>query len=227
MKRIVLPVVAASAFGLWSASAVNYADPGDAGDFTGGVGALDLTSVDVNNDATTLTFTLNLAGDPTAATWYNYYVGISRNLFGGVGGNLNATGGWGKDIQMSGGGMDFFIGAYPGFGGYNLLTWTPSSWSSTSGSANQNSTSVAIPVALSALGLNAGDSFTFDVWTSTSGGDTVLDALSSGAPMSWNSNPWDTGANALTYTVAVPEPTALALLALGGAVLFGRRRFNK
>ena len=85
------------------------------GDFTGGTAPLDMTSVAVNNDTTTLTFTINLAGDPTGANWYNYYIGISRNLFGGVGGNLNGSGGWGKNIQMSTGGMDYFVGAYPSF----------------------------------------------------------------------------------------------------------------
>jgi hypothetical protein len=45
----------------------------------------------VNNDATTLTFTINLVGNPMNNNWYNFYVGISGNLFGGVGGNFNAT----------------------------------------------------------------------------------------------------------------------------------------
>ena len=42
----------------------------------------------VNNDATTLTFTIKPVGNPMNN---NFYVGISGNLFGGVGGNFNAT----------------------------------------------------------------------------------------------------------------------------------------
>src|SRR6267142_2146319 len=75
------------------------------------------------SDATSLNFTINLAGDPTPYNWMNYLVGISKNLFGGVGGDANATGGWGTDIKMSSGGMDYFIGAFPGFSGYSLKTW--------------------------------------------------------------------------------------------------------
>lgn len=182
------------------------------GDFTGN-SALDMTSVVINNDATTLSFTINLLGDPTAANWYNYYVGISRNLFGGVGGNLNGPGGWGKNIQMSVGGMDYFIGSYPFWGGYSLLTWNGSSWTTTTGTASQNSSSVSFSVSLASLGLSLGDSFWFDVWTSTSGADTVLDALSDTVVRTWNSAAFDTGNNFLTYTV-VPEPSTAALLGL-------------
>ena len=194
------------------------------GDFTGGVGALDLTSVSVNNDGTTVTFTLNLAGDPTAANWYNYYIGISENLYGGVGGNLNASGGWGKNIQMSNGGMDYFVGAYPAYAGSSLLTWSGSAWVTTTGTASQDSASVTIPVSLAALGLAPGNSFTFDVWTSDSGSDYVLDALSDGTSRSWNSNPFDTGANALSYTVqAVPEPASIFGFGIAAGLAFWRR----
>ena len=199
--------------------------PDATGDFTGGNAALDISSVSVNNDASTITFTINLGGDPTTATWADYYVGISENLFGGVGGNLNGSGGWGKSIQMSTGGMDYFVGGYPGFAGYSLLTWTGSAWTTTTGAASENSTSVTLPVSLAALGLSAGSSFQFDVWTSDSGGDNVLDALSDATSRSWNSAAFDTGANALTYTVAnVPEPTSLALIGLGSLFLIVRRR---
>jgi hypothetical protein len=176
----------------------------------------------VNNDATTLTFTINLAGAPTA-DWYNYFVGISKDGLAG-GGNLNASGGWGKNIQMSTGGMDYFVGAYPYWsGGYNLLTWGGSAWTSDYyTTATTNSSSVTIPVSLSALGLSLGNSFTFDVWTSTSGSDTVLDALSDGVSRSWNTDPFDTGGNALSYTV--PEPGTYALLGLGTLLVASRLR---
>jgi hypothetical protein len=194
------------------------------GDFTGGNSDLDMVSVNVNNDATTLTFTINLAGNPMNNTWYNYYIGISRNLFGGVGGNFNATGGYGKDIQMSVGGMDYVLASYPAFAGYDLKTWNGSSWNQATGPASQNSTSVTIVATLAALGLSPGDSFTFDVWASTSGADTVLDALSDTTARSWNSNPFDTGANALTYIVPVPEPGVATLFGLSALLIMWRKR---
>jgi hypothetical protein len=203
--------------------AANYSD--STGDFTGGNVDLDISSVSVVNDATTLTFTINLAGNPMNNNWYNFYVGVSENLFAGVGGNFNASGGYGKDIQMSQGGMDFVLASYPAFGGYDLKTWNGSSWNSGSGSASENSTSVTIPVSLASLGLSAGNSFKFDVWASTSGGDFVLDALSDNVSRSWNSSPFDTGPNGLSYTVqSVPEPAACALLGLGGLLIVRRMK---
>ncbi|MCS7337583.1 MAG: hypothetical protein NZ739_05010 [Verrucomicrobiae bacterium] len=205
---------------------VLYNDPGGLGDFTGGVGSLDISSVVVDSDGTTLWFTIYLGGDPVAQNWYNYYVGIAKDgLLGG--GNLNGPGGWGKNIQMSVGGMDYFIGAYPYWsGGFNLLSWTGSSWSSVYyNTATTTSSSVTIPVPLAALGMGIGSGFTFDVWTSTSGSDTVLDALSDSTSRWWNSDPFDTGANGLYFLV--PEPGALSIagvaLALVAAAQLRRR----
>lgn len=205
-----------------SASVV-YDDPGGLGDFTGGIGSLDITSVVVDSDGTILSFTIYLGGDPLAANWYNYYIGIAKDALPG-GGNLNGAGGWAKNIQMSVGGMDYFVGAYPYWsGGFNLLTWGGSSWSSTYyNTATTTSSSVTIPVPLSALGLGIGSGFTFDVWTSTSGADTVLDALSDATARGWNSNPFDTGENGLRFVV--PEPSSIGLLsALAALSLFARR----
>jgi hypothetical protein len=209
----------ASAF---TAKAATYTDA--TGDFTGGNSDLDISSVSVFNDATTLTFKINLAGNPQNNNWYNFYVGVSENLFGGVGGNFNAPGGYGKNIQMSQGGMDFVLASYPAYGGYDLKTWNGSSWNQATGSASEDATSVTIPVSLASLGLSPGNSFKFDVWASDNGGDFVLDALSDNTPRTWNSNPFDTGANALSYTVDVPEPTSCALLSLGGLLIVRRMR---
>lgn len=207
---------------LYLSASVLYNDPGGLGDFTGGVSSLDISSVVVESDGTLLSFTIYLGGDPVAANWYNYYIGIAKDSMPG-GGNLNGSGGWGKNIQMSVGGMDYFIGAYPYWsGGFSVLSWDGSSWSSTSyNTATTTPSSVTIPVPLSALGLGVGSGFTFDVWTSTSGSDTVLDALSDGIARSWNSDPFDTGENGLHFVV--PEPgTVSMLIAFAGLVLIGR-----
>jgi hypothetical protein len=208
---------------------LNAATYNDAsGDFTGGNNDLDMSSVTVNNDATTLTFTINLVGNPMNNNWYNFYVGISENLFGGVGGNFNASGGYGKNIQMSQGGMDYVLASYPAFGGYDFKTWNGSAWTTGPGTASQDNTSVTIPVPLSALGLSPGSTFKFDLWSSDSGTDTVLDSLSDNVARSWNSNPFDTGANALSYTVvAVPEPSSCALLGIAAAMLARRQLRRK
>jgi hypothetical protein len=76
-------------------------------------------------------------------------------------------------------------------------------------------------VPLASLGVSAGDTFKFDVWTQ-SAGNSVLDALSDSTVRGFQNNPFDTGANALSYTVAVPEPTTGALMGLAALAMFCR-----
>lgn len=226
MKTVsrVVSITAVLAVAMLSAKAATYNDPGGIGDFTGGSAFLDMSSVDVNNDANNLYFTVNLGGDPTTASWANYLVGISENLYGGVGGDLS-TSTYGEPIQMSVGGLDYFVGGYPYYGTGELLIWDGSAWSSGSGpTSSETTSSVTITVPLSSVGLSGGQSFTFDVWTQSSG-NSVLDALSDGVSRTWNNNPFDTGANALSYTVSsVPEPVTSALLGLGTLLMILRRR---
>jgi hypothetical protein len=203
------------------ASAAIYTDA--TGDFSPSFGndGLDISSVSVVNDATTLSFTITTVGAPNAQTWYNYLVGFVTPALPGSGGNANATGGWGTDIQMSVGGMDFFLGAYPGFSGYDFKTWNGSAWTTTSGASSASATQVTFSVPLASLGVSAGDTFKFDVWTQ-SAGNSVLDALSDSTIRGFQNNPFDTGANALSYTVAVPEPTTGALMGLAALAMFSR-----
>jgi hypothetical protein len=215
------------ALAILPASASSYGDA--TGDFTAGSWG-DMTSVNVNNDATTLTFKINTAGSPdlVANTWHQYYIGISEGLFGGVGGNLS-TSSYGRNIQMGVGGLDFALLSYPAFSGYDRFTWNGASWVSGSGAglASWDPSGVTINVSLAALGLSAGNTLTFDVWTSDSGSDTVLDALSDVTPRGFNANPFNTGAGALSYTVsAVPEPATCTLMVLGALVMI-RRVFSR
>ena len=118
---------------------------------------------------------------------------------------------------MSGDGMDFALLSYPAFNGYDRFVTTgsgPAMTFSGNGSTSWDSTGVTITALLSDLGLSGGNTIKFDVWTSTAGTDTVLDALSDATSRGFNSNPFDTGANALSYTVVVPEPTTGALMGL-------------
>ncbi|HYG22472.1 MAG TPA: PEP-CTERM sorting domain-containing protein [Verrucomicrobiae bacterium] len=229
---------AALACSISLASAASYPDA--TGDFTGGSGFLDMTSATVNNDASVLTFTINLASDPSVSgnDWATHLIGFDTAAAGS--GNISGPGGWGKDIQMSSGGMNFFIGNWLNNGGGNpagatLYSWDGAAWNAVTSTGGANpfnitaavdTTAVTISLEYAALGLSPGDSFNFDIYSSTSGGDNVLDALGSNAPLSWNSAPYDSGSGVLPYTIAaIPEPGALSLLS-AGALLFLRRRLN-
>ena len=219
---VILSAVTAIAAAVLPASANSYGDA--TGDFTGGAWG-DITSVVVNNDATSLILKINTAGDPdlVANTWHHYYVGISTGP-STPGGNLNTTG-YNRNIQMSADGMDFALLSYPAFNGYDRFVTSGSGPTMTfagTGSTSWDATGVTITALLSDLGLSAGNTFKFDVWTSTAGTDTVLDALSDTTSRGFNSSPFDTGANALSYTVAVPEPTTGALMGLAALAMICR-----
>jgi hypothetical protein len=135
--------------------------------------------------------------------------------------------------------MDFFIGnwlnnASGNPAGATLYGWSGSAWNpvtSTGGpnpfniSAAVNSSSVIVSLDFAALGLSVGNSFNFDVYSSTAGNDNVLDALASTGSLTWNSNPFDSGVNVYSYTV-IPEPGTIMLLA-GGLLLLAVRRFAR
>jgi hypothetical protein len=205
--------------------------PDSSGDNSGGF--LDITSVDMNNSATTLTLTVNVAGNPSdpGNNWGKFLIGFDTTPGGG--GNFNAVNGWGKDIQMSAGGMDYFIGSWLDWGtGADLKSWSGSQWDVVTATYLPNPFNLSLSVGISsvsytfdlaALGLAAGSIINFDVYASTGGGDTVVDSSGNPAPQTWGSAPYDTGMNYHTYTVtAVPEPAVGALVGLSLLVL-GRR----
>ena len=79
-------------------------------------------------------------------------------------------------------------------------------------------------MSLSSLGLNVGDTFYFDAYSSGGGGgDSAIDALANPGQSvaNWGDNYTSTGANLFSYTV-VPAPAALAVLGAFGLVR-GRR----
>jgi hypothetical protein len=226
MKKTLLCISCICALAILPASAASYADAVSDTD-VGPWG--DISSVDVNNDATTLTFKINTAGDPdlVANNWHHYYIGISTGVSGPAGGNLNTTG-YGRNIQMSVDGMDFALLSYPAFNGYDRFETTaaPTMTFDGVGTTSWDASGVTITALLSDLGLSLGGNLKFDVWTSTAGTDTVLDALSDGTFRTWNSDPFDTGANALSYTV-VPEPTSGMLLGMAAMMILARRGIRR
>jgi hypothetical protein len=190
---------------------------------------LDISSVNVSNDSTTLSFKINLSGDPVTTDWGKYMIGISTAAGGDTAGN-----GWGRPISMQDG-MEHWIGSWvDGGNGAQLWDYT-GSWSQDSGtpppnpanlSISKDSSSVTISLDFASLGLSINDSFTFDVYSSGGGGgDGAVDALS--APTSSISNWGDSyqtpSLNVPTYTL-VPEPTSAALGLLGSLLLLRRRK---
>jgi hypothetical protein len=205
------------------------------GDIDPGIGNfphLDISSVQVTNTTTDLTFKINLAGDPVATDWGKYMVGIDSVVGGDTAGN-----GWGRPISMSSG-MDYWLGSWVDSGnGMEVRNWTGAAWNLYAATyqpipplavPTKDSSSVTLTVPLAYLGLNLGDVFLFDVYSSGGGGgDSAVDAAGNPNPsiLGWG-GPYDTGSNILTYRV-VPEPASVALVGLAGLAMLGVARRRK
>jgi hypothetical protein len=212
-----------------SASATVYSDP--TGDEFSNNAHLDISSVEVTNDATNLRFTISLAGSPITTDWGKYMIGIDSVAGGDTRVNGNA---WGRPIQMSSG-MDYWVGSWvnDNGGGAEVYHFSDTDWVRDRASYDNNlakptitATSATLTVPLAVLGLEDGESFNFDVYSAGGGGtDSANDASSNPnrSTTDWP-GPYDSGANVSTYTVVVPEPVALGALALGMIGLLGRRR---
>jgi hypothetical protein len=196
-------------------------------------GMLDITSVEVNNTVTALTFKINLAGDPVATDWGKYLIGIDSTAGGDTAGN-----GWVRPIRMSSG-MDYFVGSWVNFGnGAEIYKWNGASWGLQSATYNPNpdavgitkdTSSVTLSFDFAGLGLAAGSTFTFDIYTTGGGGgDSAIDAVNLAQSVANWGDPYDSGQNVLSYTIqAVPEPTTAAMLGLTGLLFLHRVRRAK
>jgi hypothetical protein len=193
--------------------------------FTGaGGGILDISSVEVTDTATDLIFKITLTGDPVVTDWGKYMIGINSAPGGDTTGN-----GWSRPISLSAG-MDYWVGSWVDSGnGANLSEFT-SVWGqqSQTGGVNpdnlaisEGSSFVTLQFSYAGLGLSAGDTFTFDVYTS--GGNTSDGAVDALGNPSQTISDWGNSYNSTlvnSYTITpIPEPSALALLGLGGVVL--------
>ena len=191
---------------------------------------LNFDQVEISNDATTIYFAISVVQNPiTSPTdWGNYMIGLDTTAGGDTAmGNNNTNdlangNGWDRPINMPAG-MDYWIGSWVnGGGGAQLWAYT-GSWNISGTATPTVGTDLLIQVSLAALGLNIGDTFTFDVYSSGGGGgDSAVDALSVGTPAitTWG-GPFST-TSPLSYTV-VPEPSTMALIAIAGGLLAARR----
>lgn len=190
---------------------------------------IDISSVQVSNTTTTLSFKIILNGDPVATDWGKYMIGLDLGAGGDTAGN-----GWGRPISMQGG-MEHWIGTWVDGGNGAELRDFSGSWSLDSATYGANpanlvvskdASSVTVTLDLASLGLALGNTFQFDVYSSGGGGgDGAVDALSLGTPSitDWGNAYQTSTATSLSYTV-IPEPASAALGLLGMAVLLRRRR---
>lgn len=195
---------------------------------TGG-GTLDLLSLEVTNTATDIVFKLTVNGSVNATDWGKFMIGIAQG--GAVASNGN---GWNRPINMDApnGGMTRWIGSWvDGGGGAENRVFSGGSWSLAGATYSSNfggfafaGNQVTYTMSLSSLGLNVGDTFYFDAYSSGGGGgDGAIDALANSNPSvaNWGDSYTSTGSNLFSYTV-VPAPAAFAVLGAFGLVR-GRR----
>lgn len=190
------------------------------GDILPTASIMDITSVEVNSTTTDLIFKINLAGDPVATDWGKYMVALNTTAGGDSSGN-----GWARPISMSG--MDYWLGSWvDGSMGAQLWNYTGTWNGPTSISISKDSSSVTLQLPFASLGLGAGSSFIFDVFSSGGGGgDSAIDALANPAQSVANWGDAYGSQSTLSFTIPqVPEPTSLAFLGLGSLLLINRIR---
>jgi hypothetical protein len=191
---------------------------------------MDITSVDVTDDGSNITFKITLNGSiANPSDWGKYVIGINTNNatgdFGSPVGNP-----WGRNIAMADG-TDAWIGSWvDSGGGFQPWTYSGGSWTQNgSGGPVLAANMTTITTSLASLGLVAGQSFKFDVYTTGgNGGDSANDSAAnpSQSTTGW-SGPYTTPAGGgLSYTT-VPEPTSICLVGLAALALSGSSRRRK
>lgn len=226
-SRFLLPIFI---FGGLSGQAMVFTDPlGDT--LTAPGHYMDIASVEVTNDASTLFIRVNLGDNPgfAADSFARLMIGFNT----GAGGSSSANA-WSDQITMPGmnifgggsvAGMNFYsneLGAWPewqnaGVGSTWVEFWTPT----------VDADGIHFGVSLATLGLSVGETVLFDVYTAWDNPGHAIDAagLSSSTQSSWTTQAYDSGSNVLSYTV-VPEPSTYAVLlgCFAGVLMLMRRR---
>ena len=197
-----------------------------------------ISSVVVNNNASSISFTINSTEPMASYIFYSVELQIVGQAGSGATGLVNP---WGPAVGISSGENalinTYGSGATPGIynGGWNM----GSGISYVAGGTGFDYATISVP--LSDLGLSAGESFYFDVVSTYTnpGGQAAYGALdntgylpeSDGNYQPWNgTSSYDSatssgttfGTTATLYTVETPEPTAAALMGLGALALIRR-----
>lgn len=192
---------------------------------TGG-GTLDLVSLEISNTMTDIVFKLTVNGNVSSTDWGKFMIGISNG-----GAAANNGNGWGRPINMDSpnGGMTRWIGSWVDGGGGSQVWSFGSGWSE-GGNAGLSfvggaQSELTYTLSLSSLGLNVGDTFSFDAYSSGGGGgDSAVDALANpnASINGWGDTYTSGGSNPVFSYTVVPAPGVIALAGVAG--LLRRRR---
>lgn len=205
-----------------------------AGDiFTGaGGGILDILSMDVTNDLTSISFKFTLGGDIAATNWGKYMVIIDSTAGGDTAGN-----GWGRPISMAAGAERWLGGWADGGAGDGVENrgWDGAAWQLNGATYNatpgltvvKTSNTITYNVLLADLGLTPGQTIHFDGFSSGGGGgDGAVDSAANPdlSVFDWGDAYVVGGSNpVLSYTL-VPTPGFAGLVGAAGLVGLRRRR---
>ncbi|MBI1302763.1 MAG: hypothetical protein GC172_03115 [Phycisphaera sp.] len=188
-----------------------------------GNGTLDLVSLEISNTTSDIVFKLTVNGN-LSTDWGKFMIGISNG-----GAASNNGNGWNRPINMDSpnGGMTRWIGSWVDGGGGSQVWSFAGGWSQDPGNAGLvfNGSELTYTLSLASLGLNVGDTFFFDAYSSGGGGgDGAIDALANPniSVNSWSSNYTSGGSNPIFSYTVVPAPGVIALAGVAG--LLRRRR---
>jgi uncharacterized protein (TIGR03382 family) len=234
---LVALLAGAASADVYNDSTGNHLDGGDLHDFfaSQGFDHLDISSVEVTNDASFIYFDIHIVGDIDATTWGKYIIGIDTGR--NAGDNSTDPGSWNRNVDW-GRGITDFVGSWADDGGSGaggeLRSFDGTNWNLTDATYAAGTDIVGddsghalgiqrIGVSLAGLGVGIGDTIEFDVFSSGGGADPGVDHLSRAdfATDEWINQ--SAAGQFLSYTI-IPAPGSMTLLGLGGAFATRRRR---
>jgi uncharacterized protein (TIGR03382 family) len=219
MKNV-LAFVAVAGLATAAQAAVTYTDAQN-DLFDNGFANLDITSVVVSHNASTLFVTVNTRGYQNW-TKYMLYFRTTNTL------DDTSSNAWARPVTLNTN-IDRYVGSWVDApaGNQQNWSWDGLQWNLDNTTSNDQSqtgsNAVTFAIDRAFLGLTSDGTVFFDVATSGGGGgDSGVDHLSqSGPAMSGWGNPSSSGQFA---AYVIPAPGAFALLGLGGLVAGRRRR---
>ncbi|MBO6739390.1 MAG: PEP-CTERM sorting domain-containing protein [Phycisphaerales bacterium] len=234
---LVALLAGAASADVYSDNTGNHLAGGDVHDFfySQGFTHLDITMVEVTNDANFIYFDIHVDADIDATNWGKYIIGLDTGR--NAGDNSTDPGSWNRNVDW-GRGITDFVGSWADDGGSGaggeLRSWDGAAWNLTDATyaagtdINADDSGHAsgiqrIGLSLASLGLSVGDTIEFDVFATGGGADPGVDHLSRSdfATDDWANQ--STAGDFLSYTI-IPAPGSMALLGLGGLAAARRRR---